>query len=59
MSNRKDFIKIILPEMNNNSVPAVHILSSQDEMDIAKKPRSPEYGALDTYVARVLITNTD
>lgn len=37
MSNRKDVTKIILPEMNKTYVPAVPILSSQEEMDIAKK----------------------
>lgn len=48
MSNRKDLIKIILPEKNKNSAPAVHILSNQDKMDIVKKSCFPKYGTVNT-----------
>lgn len=37
MSNRKDLIKIILPEINKKFCPTVHILGSQNKIDIAKK----------------------
>lgn len=52
MSNRKDVTKIILPEMNKTSVPAVPILNSQEEMDIAKKKSYcfPKYGTGNTYI---------
>lgn len=45
--------------MNKNSVAAVHILSSRDEMDRAKEPCFPGYGAVNTCITRLLLTNTD
>lgn len=51
MSNRRDLIKIILLEKNKNYVSAVHILNSQDKMDIAKiSYYFPKYGTGNTYI---------